>query len=213
MTSLVDLIELCSGLSKLFKSKTPPIIPQNVLDNSLEKLDSLITTLRAYFPPDTAEKRAAKAHPISTQIIEFTTAKERKAFFTAEYFRKKLSALPEDKAIVVASQKDDLKGLLESTLVYHFRKGKRDDFKDLRAFRETVEHDYYKQAAVKKAGAAEDLLIDLMRMDDVSQISAILKKKFPKKITLDSFAKQNSLKIPAQKKVTPKRRPMNRWLR
>ena len=69
MTSLVDLIELCSGLSKLFKSKTPPIIPQNVLDNSLEKLDSLITTLRAYFPPDTAEKRAAKAHPISTRII------------------------------------------------------------------------------------------------------------------------------------------------
>ncbi len=200
MTALVDLIERSEKLSKLLKKKDPPTIPEKVLENSIKIFDDLIYSLGPYFPPDSAEKKAAMAHPISSQITTFTSAKDRKDFFTEEYFRKKVAALPKDKEIIIASQKDNLKGLLESILIYHFRKGTSDGFKSLRAFRETLEREYYSQPTVKKIGAAEDLLIDLMRMDEVSEIAAILKKTFPKKATLDEFAKQNSLNIPARKK-------------
>ncbi|MGO9122433.1 MAG: hypothetical protein ACLQPD_33065 [Desulfomonilaceae bacterium] len=209
MTSLKDLIEHSANLSNLLKAKTPPIIPQNVLSDSAITLERLLKTLRAYFPPDAAEKRAARAHPISSQIVAFTGAKERKGFFTAEYFEKKLAALPKDKKVIVASQKNDSKELLDAILVYHFRTGGNDDFKGLKAFRTAIEQDYKNQSSVQKAGEAEDLLIDLMRMDHVSKITAILKKKFPEKASLEFFAKQNSLKIPPQRrgKQTAKKTP------
>ena len=200
MTSLADLAQQCANLSKLFKAKSPPAIPKKVLNVAAKTLSRLINILGAYSPPGAAEKKAAKAHPISSQIITFTSAKERKNVFTDQYFKKQIAALPKDKDVITASQKDDLNGLLESILIYHYRNGKNDGFKGLREFRETLERDYYNKPAVIKAERAGDLVIDLMRMDDVRKIAAILKKKFSKRASLEAFATQNGLKIPTQKK-------------
>lgn len=198
MTSLAELNDKLMELSKLLKAKTPPSIPESLLSEALNELTSLTARLESYCPPNQNEKKTAKAHPISSQILTFTTAKERKDVFTLDYFKKKISALPKDRELVISSFPQTLAGLRDAVILYLFRKGKRDGFKELRDFRDTVERDYQSRPAVKKAAEAGELLIDLMRVSDVQRIVEILTEKFPKDAALKKFATQNDLKIPAQ---------------
>jgi hypothetical protein len=198
MTSLTELNDKLAELSKLLKAKTPPVIPENLLSEALNALTSLAAKLESYCPPTPNEKKAAKAHPISSQIVTFTSAKERKEVFTLDYFKKKVGALPKDREIVASSFPGTLAGLRDAVILYYFRKGKGDGFKGLKDLRDTVERDYQTRPAVKKAAEAGDLLIDLMRMSDIQRIAAILAEKFPKDAALKKFATQNDLKIPLQ---------------
>ncbi len=124
------------------------------MDEAAITLTRLTTSLALYCPPTVAEKKAAKAHPLSAQIITFTSAKERKEVFTLDYFKKKAGALPKDKDVIIAAQPATLAGLREGLIVYHFRKGKNEGFGELKKSRIFVERDYLREPTVKKAAEA-----------------------------------------------------------
>jgi hypothetical protein len=198
MPSFKELSDKIKDLAKLVAAKTVPRIPENVLTECFEKVASVLSKLQIHFPPTLQEKRAAKTHSISAQIISFTTLNpERKRFFDAHYFGKKFQALPEDRRLVSASTPTTGAALRDAIILYYFRQGHASGYKELASFWHEIEVDYKDSPAVKKISRANELLKQLLAKAE-QEICAVLRQQYPTEADLKEFAKLTKLKIPAQ---------------
>jgi hypothetical protein len=199
MPSYKELSVKIKELGKLVTGKTVPRIPDGVLAESLEKVTSVLSRLQVHFPPTPQEKRAAKAHSISAQIINFTTINpERKRFFQADYFRKKFQALPADRQLVAASTPATAPAIRDAIVLYYFRQGHASGYKELASFWHEIEVDYKDSPSVRKTSQANELLKQLLAKEELEAICATLRQQYPTEADLKEFAKLTKLKIPAQ---------------
>lgn len=201
MNSYDQLVSKIKALAKTVGGKEKQPVPAAVVMECLSLLDDLATRIDRYFPPNAEEKRAAKAHPISSQIVNFTTLdSQRKAIFNLKYFQDKFRALPPEKKLVAPRIPRVVAGLRDAIILYYYRLGKRLDHKQLKEFRAEVEKDYHDNPAVRKALQASELLRELLGKADQQEVVSALEKNFPKENDLQEFCKITKLKIPPQKR-------------
>ena len=202
MAAYDEFMDKSRQLGKLVSGKTRLQIPDQLLGKAVASLDQLLASLQPYCPPSPYQKRQAKEHPISAQIVNFTTQdSERKKIFDLGYFKRKFEGLPADRKIVASSQPKTLPAFRDAVILYYYRQGQQDDFKQLRAFRGEIEADYKNHPQVKRVAEARDILRELLSRKKVKDIASILQGKFPKDADLRDFAKIVKLTIPAQSRA------------
>lgn len=181
-------------------SKQSPVIPQNELAGFVSEFDRLAQYFKKAQPTKKDLEEALK-NPLASQIDIFVTGdKKRKAFFAPSYFEGKFNALPDDRAdfIPLAGKKNTH---LRAILFYLWWNGRSDGFKSLENFWQQIRNDYGSSPDVRKETEAKDYLLKLMSLSDVEEVAALLAEKCPSEQKLKEFAKQLSLKIPAQSRA------------
>ncbi|MFH1112657.1 MAG: hypothetical protein V1792_01935 [Pseudomonadota bacterium] len=202
MSTLNGVIERMKTLNKELKTLPKEPIPAAVIQGALDGLDRLIKEIQRLKGEEPSKKdlAAAKAHKISGQIGSSTTRdKGRKAFFTADYYKSKFEALPENREsfapFIKGSTASAYLGVL---LMYHYLSTPGNPDAGLQAFYEDLCSDYSKSPAVRKVEAARALFRKLMALDDVDAVTTELQVAFPADNSLKEFAKTINVKIPAQ---------------
>jgi hypothetical protein len=202
MSKLNDVIERMKTLTKELKALPKDPIPDAVVQGAFDGLNELILEIERLRGKEPSRKDliAAKAHKISGQISSFTTLdKGRKAFFTADYYKRKFEALPRNreafKPFVKGSTPSAYLGVL---LMYHYLFNPGNPDAGLQAFYDDIRSDYSRSPAVRKVEEARALFRKLLATNDVNTVATELQNAFPSDAGLKEFAKTINVKIPAQ---------------
>lgn len=201
MTSYKDVANLAKELAAVMKPTLKQPVPQELLDEAGDSLDGLLRRIQPHLPPTPGQKKASRSHPISAQIMKLATQDAlAKKFFSAKYFQDRFRSLPDDRKIVSAAIPKTAAAARDALLLYHYRWGMVDETRDLNTLRESLESDLEASPEVRAARSRKKLYRELMQVGNVEEIAARLEEHFPKEADLKAFAKENKLKIPAQKR-------------
>ncbi len=202
MATYKSLQDKVRDLSKLLARKPQPKgIPQSVLNAGALAVDKIHKNLKPLFPPPPAEKREAKQHSISAQIVNFTTMPaERKKFFSAEYFKRKFKELPADKKRLGGAAPKTPAAIRDAIIIYYFWISKGAGPKKLKTFLTEIQDDYRNDPEAKRLQDFKDLHQELMGYDDVEKVVAVLTQNFPSSTDVKAFAAGITLRMPVQKR-------------
>lgn len=202
MSTLNDVIERMKTLTKELKTLPKEPIPAAAVQDALHGLDRLIQEIDRLKRKEPSRKdlTAAKAHKISGQISSFTTLdKVRKAFFTADYYKKKFEALPKNRQAFASFIKGSTpSAYLGVLLMYHYLSSPGNPDAGLQEFYDELRSDYSKSPAVRKVEEERALFRKLLAINDVNAVTRELQSSFPSEKGLKDFAKTINVKIPAQ---------------
>jgi hypothetical protein len=200
MTTLDNIMERVKLLVK--EAKTPPKHPirPEVLQAAMAGIDALIEELRKAGPLGKKELDTAIAHKISKEIAGFVSLdKDRKAFFTTDYFKQKFEKLPTDRMVVSALIKGSKpSAYLNPLLLYHFASNSGNNNMGLQALLDEIRSDYTNSAPVKEKEAARALFRKLLAAKSAETIATQLQDSFPTEEQLKNFSKIINVKIPGQ---------------
>jgi len=205
MTVYGTFVEKWNALAKLLREKPYVAVPDKVWEKPAKDLDKLLSVLDRYYTepkvPTKAEIKAVKEHGITAQIKVFIDKdKERKSFFTVEYFQKKCATLS-DRDLVQALPKGTTRAAyLTAYLVYNYWMARPDPSRGLERVRAEIEGDFRNSPAAKQSEQAKSLYRELLGESDLDRLVAVLQSNFPDKTALSTFAKTVGLRIPAGKK-------------
>jgi hypothetical protein len=222
MTTLNEVMEKVRILTEEAESQPEAQVSIDVLKASIAGLDGLIGALRKTKKKTPAKARvegrigalrriqeetlskkdmnAALAHSISAEICSCVSLdKERKAFFTTDYFKRKFEALPKDRERVAAFIKGTKpSAYLNPLLLYHYLSGPEQSGMALKSFLDEIRSEYKNSPAVMRREAARSLFRKLLAVKDVKAVTAELETSLPAEDQLKGFVKMIGMKIPAQ---------------
>lgn len=185
-----------------FLMKSGAAIPESQLKQVDSEIQSIRVRLETFRSPTREDLKSAMSQGASSQIIQFTGLdRARKAFFNAEYFKRKFEALPSDRTIVAPFlKKGTAKEYLNALLLYYYFGNAKGDGQ-LRAFLIELQLDYNNSPAVQEATKAKAFLKTLLRQSDSNAVASTLEAQYPSSAELTSFAKLTNLKIPKDSKA------------
>ncbi len=203
MAAYQELVQLVKDLNTVFGRKTKPALPEKAVDTALRALMEARKAVEPYLPPTPAQKKAAKDHPIASQIKSLTSSNaDRKKFFTAEYFKKRFRQLPsEDRKLITQKEPATVKAYLDALILWHYRKGLTDDFASLKDLREQIKADFENSPEQRAKSEANRIYRELALLEDPAEVARRLEQLFAEEKQLKEFADTLSMKIPAQSRA------------
>jgi len=210
MTAFKEFVQTLDALQKFLGAKPFIPIPDKVWQPSAKALEKLLVVLEPYYTepkaPTKADIALIKDHGITAQIKAFIDRdKERKAFFSLDYFEKKCASISDKNFLQALPKSRTRVTFLATFLVYRYWTARPEPLSGLERARAEIEEDFGNSPATQQAKEAKELYGKLLRESDFNRLVALLQARFPEKDAVNAFAKAVSIKIPAGRKPVHER--------
>ncbi len=201
MARLKKVASTAKKVSRILNSAKARHIPKDTLTQIEKYLNNSIEVITPVLPPSPAEKREAREHPLSSEIVNFATQdSDHKRVFNLDYFKTRFKSLPEDRKIIAPNMPRTMAALRNAIILYYYRKGKDDNYYGLKGLKEEMVNHYQSHPEIQKKERARDFFEKLMRCDDKKIVARKLATSYPELPELKDFSRLIGIKIPTQKK-------------
>jgi len=210
MTAFDIFQQKLKSLEEMLGGKPFAPVPDKVWQTPTKALDKLLGVLDPYYTeprvPTKADIAIVKGHGITAQIKAFIDRdKDRKAFFSVDYFEKKCAVLS-DKDLVQALPGGSTRlAFLTTYLAYRYWSARPNSLNGLEKARAEFEEDFNNNPATRQAEEANALYRKLLHEPDFNRVVTLLQERYPDGDGVKAFAKAVSLKIPAGKRSVHER--------
>jgi len=210
MTPFEEFTERLDALNRFLIAKPYTSIPDKVWQTPTKALEKLLGVLEPYYAapkvPTRDDIKIVKEHGITAQIKAFIDRdKERKTFFSVEYFRRKCANLSDRELVQSLPSGKTRAALLTTFVLYRYWKARPQPLTGLESAREEIEADFRDRPAARQAKEAKAFFEKLLREPDINRVAALLYERFPEVEAVKAFAKAVSIKIPSGRKPVHER--------